>query len=97
MKKLLTFLNIFVNADKCQKYEKYIECKEIENTDRNVIFEEDICEYFISNSTCLTELHFDSLEKIESENCDTGLDLIILRWHLADSSLAVRLLMERRG
>lgn len=100
MKKLLILLYIFVNADKCQRYEKYIECKEIENTDRNVIFEKDICDYYVSNSKGLTEQHFDSLEKIETENCDTGLGLIILnhnRCHLADSSLAVRLLMEQRG
>ena len=61
--------------------EDYVECTNIENTDRNIIYEENICNYFVINSTSLTELHFDSFEKINQEKCESGnwvLELLFL-------------------
>ena len=72
MKSFLFIQIAQIFAEKCKRVENYVECTNIENTDRNIIYEKDICNYFVRNSTSLTELHFDSFEKIDNEKCESG-------------------------
>ncbi|CBY10060.1 unnamed protein product [Oikopleura dioica] len=71
MKSFLFIQIAQIFAEKCKRVENYVECTNIENTDRNIIYEKDICNYFVRNSTSLTELHFDSFEKIDNEKCES--------------------------
>ena len=91
MKSLFIIQISQIFAEKCRTVENYVECTNIENTDRNIIYEENICNYFVINSTSLTELHFDSFEKINHEKCESGnrvLELLVLlkKWKTTQKS-----------